>query len=527
MQTAPHRADQGWQRRRQTRRSVRIVDRLARNVIAVGGIGTILAISTVGVFLVWVVAPLFRSAHVEREVHLPAAPGTAAPLHVAVDDEQLLGLSVGQDGVVSLFDLHDGRQLATLPIAAGRRPSASAFPPAGDEAYFGFPDGTLCSGTLRFTTTYPAGGTLPERLATLRPGERVPFQDGLLEATADGEFRLHGVAVDLDDAVGEPSGVPVVLVDGSSPPGGRVIAALDADGALRVFSQRARRDMMTGRTEWSTRMGSFQLPPLPGRDMPQHLLLSGLGDWIYLAWADGQVLRLDSSDLEHVAIAETADLVPAPAARLTALEFLLGKSTLVAGDSRGGLRAWLPLAPAGAIAGTARHLTVLHDLGESGAAVRELAASSRTRLMAVGFADGRIELVHLTSQRHLARLRLPPGQAATALAVAPKENGLLAWGDRGRWRWELDPRHPEAGLAALFLPVWYEGYPAPEHVWQSSSGTDDAEPKLGMWPLVFGTLKATFYSHVARSADRAAGGGVTPASSCRRACDRASSPPSS
>ena len=31
-------------------------------------------------------------------------------------------------------------------------------------------------------------------------------------------------------------------------------------------------------------------------------------------------------------------------------------------------------------------------------------------------------------------------------------------------------------------------------MWQSSSGTDDFEPKLGLWPLVFGTLKATFYS---------------------------------
>src|SRR5207247_6862841 len=29
---------------------------------------------------------------------------------------------------------------------------------------------------------------------------------------------------------------------------------------------------------------------------------------------------------------------------------------------------------------------------------------------------------------------------------------------------------------------------------QSSSGNDEVEPKVGLWPLVFGTLKATFYS---------------------------------
>jgi phosphate transport system permease protein len=58
----------------------------------------------------------------------------------------------------------------------------------------------------------------------------------------------------------------------------------------------------------------------------------------------------------------------------------------------------------------------------------------------------------------------------------------------------MDLLHPEASLSALFLPVWYEGYPSPEHVWQSSSGTDDFEAKLGLWPLVFGTLKSTAYS---------------------------------
>jgi phosphate transport system permease protein len=43
----------------------------------------------------------------------------------------------------------------------------------------------------------------------------------------------------------------------------------------------------------------------------------------------------------------------------------------------------------------------------------------------------------------------------------------------------------------MFGRIWYEGYEAPEHAWQSSSGSDDFEPKFGLWPLVFGTLKGT------------------------------------
>jgi len=48
-------------------------------------------------------------------------------------------------------------------------------------------------------------------------------------------------------------------------------------------------------------------------------------------------------------------------------------------------------------------------------------------------------------------------------------------------------------MAAMFLPVQYERQAEPQHTWQSTGG-DDAEPKFGLMPLIFGTLKATLYS---------------------------------
>ena len=48
--------------------------------------------------------------------------------------------------------------------------------------------------------------------------------------------------------------------------------------------------------------------------------------------------------------------------------------------------------------------------------------------------------------------------------------------------------------AALFGKIWYEGYNAPGYTWQSSSGTDDFEPKFSLMPLAYGTLKGTFYA---------------------------------
>ncbi len=58
----------------------------------------------------------------------------------------------------------------------------------------------------------------------------------------------------------------------------------------------------------------------------------------------------------------------------------------------------------------------------------------------------------------------------------------------------VDNPHPEVTLRTLFGKVWYEGYPEPAYVWQSTGGTDDFEAKFSLTPLVYGTLKGTFYA---------------------------------
>ena len=67
-------------------------------------------------------------------------------------------------------------------------------------------------------------------------------------------------------------------------------------------------------------------------------------------------------------------------------------------------------------------------------------------------------------------------------------------GDRAT-QWAIDgAASGDQRASALLSRVWYEGYDAPAYVWQSSSGTDSFEPKFSLVPLIFGTLKATFYS---------------------------------
>lgn len=58
---------------------------------------------------------------------------------------------------------------------------------------------------------------------------------------------------------------------------------------------------------------------------------------------------------------------------------------------------------------------------------------------------------------------------------------------------ELENVHPEVSFSSLWQKVWYESYPEPRYVWQTSAASADTEEKFSLAPIAFGTLKATVY----------------------------------
>ena len=227
--------------------------------------------------------------------------------------------------------------------------------------------------------------------------------------------------------------------------------------------------------------------------IPRWVLLRGQADNAFVVWEDGHVLRVDVRDLTAPKPVEEVDVLADAGLRVTAVAFLNAKNTLVVGDSTGGLQAWFRT-PAPAVEhGDGARMAKAHDLGRGSAAVTALASSARTRLLAVGHQDGSLRVVQVTASREVASSRLQGGRPVDAVGMTPDDSLLLAW-NGGLSASVLDAPHSEVSWRTLFGAVFYEGYSHPEHVWQSSSGSDDFEPKLGLWPLVFGTLKATCYT---------------------------------
>ncbi|MEQ1890987.1 MAG: ABC transporter permease subunit [Planctomycetota bacterium] len=480
-------------RPRRTTRSVRVVDRIARTLITLGGFGTIAAVATLFVFLFSVVVPLFLAPEVGPPRATAPRSSPVTPIAAGTDEYLQLGWSAGAEGTFTSFALADGAVLAERRPFDGRAPTAFALHASEGTFVGGFADGSLQRGTITTATRTPSE---EERaaLADLPLGASRAAGTGLATRLGDGELRLQELELALEDPVAI-SAAPLALVDVIETSSGPIYASLDTGGRLRIARSVRKTNLLTGEETQRLLQGELALEFPPDAGAPRWLLLAGQGDNIFLLWEDGALWRCDTRDFQQLQVAEKTDLLPEEGLRATVAGFLIGRNSLVVGDALGRLRVWFRIKPADAGTSDGAVAALAHELGAEGSPALALAPSGRGRMLAVGYADGSAQLFHVTSGRRLAHLDATSDAGPVlAVRISPKDDALLCLGAQGGSLRRIEVPHPETDLASIFSPVWYEGYEAPEHVWQSSSGTDDFEPKYGLAPLVFGTIKATFYS---------------------------------
>ena len=486
----------GRRRERVTRPSVLIADRIAKTLIALGGFGTILSVSLVFVFLFLVAVPLFKSAGIEQASAVDSIwdEGKEYPVHMAADEYQALMWMYFKDGTIETVRLDDGRVIDRKRPFPGDPPSANVFDPRLGHAAFGFEDGSVRLGTIGYTSQFPDPGALPSEIRTMTPGDRGDFEGGIIEMTPEGQFRTQHLAMEIGEPFYFDQKAGILLMDQSVRPSGPTVAVYDADGYLRIKRVTQRRNLLTGKTTTVLSGGEVKVPAPRGRGEPAHLLLSGIADTVYLIWPDGHLIRFDARKIDAPVPAETIELVDVPGEKVTAVQFMIGKATIVVGDSAGRVRTWFRTRPEDVRTVDGTTLVMSHDLPGGGAPVTALSPSLRSRMLAAGYRDGSVRVFHVTSNQLLAEAGSGREGPILALAMTPKDDAVITATGEALTRWHVRPGHPEATLATLFTPVWYEGYSQPRHVWQSSGATDDFEPKYGLYPLIFGTIKATFYS---------------------------------
>ena len=535
----------GRSRRRKTHPWVKAGDSLARAVITLGGIGTILAVLAVAVFLLAVALPLFQPARLtsERASSAMAAPAASSssgsPSSQGVEKTVATCLGADEAGVVAwLVDAHaaaesgdpaDAGLVRVFSIADGKplltrtatecglaRATTITMLPGSIQAVVGFDDGSFRIGRLGLESTFLSANALPPAAVALAPGEAGTHEDVVVVRGHTGQYATVRMVTEFDAPASTSLQRPVIDADITMLSGGPLVAALDANGQVRVEAISSRRNLLTDELVTTASGSTIDAKSTDAKGdtggfVPRFVRVSELGDQLFLVAEDGAARRYEIRDVESPVLMESFDAVPDQVRtdqlqpgrqKVTCVARVFGGNALAVGDSAGVVRVFFATRAADAVATDGLQMAVAKvfaSVAGSGPdhGITALAPSPRSRLLAVADASGGIRLVQTTTGATAPALAGgdPGGLEAPArqLLIAPRENRLLAADGARLAAWTLNAGYPEVSWRSLFGRVWYEKYPGHVHAWETT-GHESFESKFGLVPLIFGTLKATLYS---------------------------------
>ncbi len=450
-----------------SRRVRAFVDHTATATIAAGGLATIFAILGIFVYLFVEVAPLFYSSSMASIVAAPvrthSGAGEQAPQSIVTGVDEYLEVAyvVATNGI-TFWRLPSGDPLGVEVAALVDHGRVTAVARAGGKGHrFGLANdtGSVVPVGIEFQSLFTDG------LRTIQPEVVVgrPFR-----AVQQGD-RITRLAYGVRD-----EGPVTVAVTER----GRLwLTKAQEAGGLFAFKEKA--DIIqTG------------LKPAPKAPVTA-LLLDSLGETVLIASQAGRMYYWDIQEAESPRLMGTYQATR-EGDFVTALSYLIGDRSLIVGTSAGEVSAWMLMLDPDR--GSDPRLEKVREFARHEGAVTVISPSQRDKGFLTADATGQIFVHYLTSGQTLVEVH-----ASTApiegLMFSPKANGAVAVDGQGRLSaYTIENEHPEATLKTLFRPVLYEGYDEEQYIWQSSSGSDEFEPKFGMWPLIFGTLKGTLYA---------------------------------
>ena len=485
----------GRTRRRSTSLRVRVGDLVARVLITMGGIGTIVAVLLVCVFLLSVAFPLFRAPTIgppRATLHDVTPTG---PVALGADESGSVVWSLESTGRMMVSKAVDGAVLAVLTPdqTTLSHMTAVSVEPGTLDAVIGFEDGSFRTGRIGLESTFLAATDVPASLASI-PKRGVGLDgDTIVFHSQTGQFSRIVPVCELLDPSSGVTGAPLQSVDCTKLTSGSLVAVLDSEGGIRVEFIESRRNLLTDEVIVTT-SGAVIAPTsmIPA----SFVRLSSLGDQVFIVWDNGLAERWDIRTIESPRLAESFNLTNAPT-RIVAMEHLFGGMALAAADSDGIVNIWTGVRSDTATSSDGVTMTATKTFSGDGTAITALAPSPRSRLLAVASASGMLRLLYSTNSRLIQSLdtsdsKLLGGSASTVI-ISPRENRLIAATQNRMVAWEFNAGFPEVSFVSLFRPLWYENYPSEIHAWETT-GHESFESKFGLMPLIFGTLKATLFS---------------------------------
>ena len=441
-----------------------IKDRLTRYGVITGGLGVIVAIVLIFFYLLYVVFPLFLQATAEPVAHYEMPEKALGnTLLLAMEEQNEVGVRFTGSGEAVFFEVETGKTLGIQRVEIPVGVSITSFAhgnPATGSVIFGLSDGRAVVIKQKYKVTYP------NNVRLITPGL---------------EYPLGKEPVILDSAGSALQKIAVKIAEDAT-----TIVAKTVDNRIVLTGFEREESIFDDEASIERREAVLDIP---AQDI-SYILLDKDQRNLYLATIDGRLSFFDVRNKTTPIIKQHLNVVAA-GERITSLEFLNGDLSLLVGDSSGLVSQWSLVRdqqnrPA---------LEKLRVFKVSDSSVVAISSEQRRKGFIAVDADGVAGIYHSTAERELIREQVTTAIPPAALTISPRANAFLLQDAKSQLHyWHIDNEHPEVSLKSIWREVWYESYPKPDYIWQSSSASNDFEPKFSLTPLVFGTLKAAFYA---------------------------------
>jgi phosphate transport system permease protein len=455
------------ERRLKLRKKRALRDGISRYGVGSSGIGVIIALALIFVYLFYETLPLLKPVRVAMDTEFAVVgDADAAPtLHLVLDRFEEIGARFSETGAITIFDASNGtvRERLQVPLPDGEEVTSFGRAESRRSLFvYGFSDGSVLPVKLDFTQVFVRG----ER--QIRPELSFPLGD---DAILIGDELPEGYSA-------------LAVVEGR---GGYIVAGGTEEGALALALFSSRANLMTGAVQ--VRREDFQLPSI-GRPVRQILVNESLRN-LFAIDDRGQLFVFDIVNRNNPFLIEEVNLV-GEGVQVTAAQFLVGSRSLIVGGSDGSVNQWFLVRDEEA--GSLRMALVRSFQGHAGA-ITFIEPEYLRKGFLTGDETGTVGLHYATSSVTLA-MKPVDDSPVTRLAMGPNNGRALITTEGSNLIrvLRIDNPHPQTSISALWGKVWYEGRTEPQFIWQSSSADDAFEGKFSIVPLSIGTLKAALFA---------------------------------
>lgn len=459
-----------------------LTDRFASSVIKLGGLGVLIALVLLIFYLIVVIVPIFSPASMKLigEHSLTGLASDNKTVAVGINDEGSVAFRFTGDGQLIFSSLVTHDQQAKISVPPSTVPTLLAMQVVDDPVSFK---------AAEVSSRWYAYADVNGYIYPVRPKFSSRFtSDGKQSSPSFQSFEPGPVLLDKH-------GMALRQFDFSIQDNDAIFVGINQKGKWQAISYKKEPKFGVNNESARWRVSRLTLPNIAPN--MKDFVIAPDGQTLYVLYPEFlSILKRGNHGFQ---LRENVDLFPNPEpdseqpskVEGIALNLLAGASSVLITQSNGKVSQWFDVLKEGE-----RHLTQIRDFG-----------SRQTNSVALVLPDfyrkgfylfdrsGHVESFYTTSDDKVLSKQVGQ-QAPITVGTSTNERFLMmAFQDKLSLFSVINP-HPDISFSSLWKKVWYEGYPEPAFIWQSTSASNDFEAKFSLVPIAFGTLKSALFAMI-------------------------------